>query len=49
MIRLTLFAQQDGYALEALDDMLLYLASDASKYVTGSVMTVDDGQSLTGS
>ena len=34
---------------EALDEMLLYLASDASRYVTGSVMTVDDGQSLTGS
>lgn len=34
---------------DALDDMLVYLASDASKYVTGSVMTVDDGQSLTGS
>jgi NAD(P)-dependent dehydrogenase (short-subunit alcohol dehydrogenase family) len=34
---------------EALDDMLVYLASDASAYVTGSVMTVDDGQSLTGS
>lgn len=34
---------------DALDAMLLYLASDASRYVTGSVMTVDDGQSLTGS
>lgn len=34
---------------DALDEMLVYLASDASKYVTGSVMTVDDGQSLTGS
>jgi NAD(P)-dependent dehydrogenase (short-subunit alcohol dehydrogenase family) len=32
----------------ALDDMLLYLASDESAYVTGSVMTVDDGQSLLG-
>lgn len=34
---------------DALDDMLVYLASDVSRYVTGSVMTVDDGQSLTGS
>ncbi|MGH6780575.1 MAG: SDR family NAD(P)-dependent oxidoreductase [Sphingomonadaceae bacterium] len=29
-----------------LDAMLLYLASDASRSVTGSVFTVDDGQSL---
>ncbi|QIG81061.1 SDR family NAD(P)-dependent oxidoreductase [Stakelama tenebrarum] len=31
---------------DSLDGALLYLASDASAYVTGSVMTVDDGQSL---
>ena len=29
-----------------LDAMLLYLASDQSSYVTGSVFTLDDGQSL---
>jgi NAD(P)-dependent dehydrogenase (short-subunit alcohol dehydrogenase family) len=31
---------------DALDGMILYLCSDASRFVTGSVMTVDDGQSL---
>lgn len=31
---------------EALDSMLLYLASDESKFTTGSVFTVDDGQTL---
>lgn len=30
----------------ALDSTLLHLASDASRYVTGSVFTIDDGQSL---
>lgn len=30
----------------SLDAMLLYLASDASSEVTGSVFTIDDGQSL---
>lgn len=30
----------------ALDAMLLYLASDASAQVTGSVFTIDDGQTL---
>jgi NAD(P)-dependent dehydrogenase (short-subunit alcohol dehydrogenase family) len=29
-----------------LDDMALYLASDASRAITGSVFTLDDGQSL---
>jgi NAD(P)-dependent dehydrogenase (short-subunit alcohol dehydrogenase family) len=29
-----------------LDAMLLYLASDASRAVTGSVFTLDDGQTL---
>ena len=29
-----------------LDAMLLYLASDASRAITGSAFTVDDGQSL---
>lgn len=30
----------------ALDDMMLFFASDASRQVTGSYITVDDGQSL---
>ncbi|HMO68072.1 MAG TPA: SDR family oxidoreductase [Novosphingobium sp.] len=30
----------------ALDDMVLYLCSDRSRQVTGSVFTLDDGQSL---
>jgi NAD(P)-dependent dehydrogenase (short-subunit alcohol dehydrogenase family) len=29
-----------------LDGMLLLLASDASRTITGSLLTVDDGQSL---
>lgn len=32
----------------ALDDAVAYLCSDDSAYVTGSVMTIDDGQSLAG-
>ena len=35
-------------ASDSLDGMLVYLASDASAHVTGSVMNVDDGQSLLG-
>lgn len=31
---------------EALDTMLLYLCSHAARQVTGSVMTIDDGQRL---
>jgi NAD(P)-dependent dehydrogenase (short-subunit alcohol dehydrogenase family) len=34
---------------DALDAMLVYLCADASRHVTGSVMTIDDGQSLVGS
>lgn len=30
----------------ALDPMILYLASDASAEVTGSIFTIDDGQTL---
>ena len=30
--------------IESLDGLMLFLASDASKYTTGSVMKVDDGQ-----
>lgn len=31
---------------DSLDDMVLYLCSDRSRQVTGSVFTIDDGQSL---
>ncbi|MDF8332208.1 SDR family NAD(P)-dependent oxidoreductase [Novosphingobium cyanobacteriorum] len=31
---------------DALDGLLLYLCSDASRFVTGAAFTVDDGQSL---
>ena len=31
---------------EALDSMLLYLSSDESRFTTGSVFTVDDGQTI---
>jgi len=33
-------------AEDSLDSALLYLCSDQSAYVTGSVVTIDDGQSL---
>jgi NAD(P)-dependent dehydrogenase (short-subunit alcohol dehydrogenase family) len=32
--------------VEALDELVLYLCSDASAQVTGSIFTVDDGQTL---
>lgn len=32
--------------IDALDDIALYLAGDASSFVTGSTITIDDGQSL---
>lgn len=32
--------------IESLDEMVLYLCSDASHAMTGSVITLDDGQSL---
>lgn len=32
--------------VDALDDMLLYFASDASRHITGSQITIDDGQML---
>nr|WP_070959280.1 SDR family oxidoreductase [Hyphomonas sp. Mor2] len=31
---------------DALNDLTLFLLSDASKYITGSVFSIDDGQSL---
>jgi NAD(P)-dependent dehydrogenase (short-subunit alcohol dehydrogenase family) len=31
---------------DALDDMVLFFVSDASKHVTGAQVTIDDGQSL---
>ena len=40
------FARQRLMSVEALDPMLLYLSSDASAEVTGSVFTIDDGQTL---
>jgi NAD(P)-dependent dehydrogenase (short-subunit alcohol dehydrogenase family) len=32
--------------IDALDPVLLYLCSDAARFVTGSAFTIDDGQSL---
>lgn len=32
--------------IDALDDLVLFLSSDASRHVTGSTFTVDDGQAL---
>lgn len=32
--------------VDALDDIALYLSSDASRFVTGATFTIDDGQSL---
>lgn len=32
--------------IDALDETALFLASDASRYVTGATITVDDGQAL---
>ncbi len=32
--------------VESLDDMTLYLCSDASVHMTGAVITIDDGQSV---
>jgi len=40
------FARDRVMDMTALDPMLLFLCSDASAQVTGSVMTLDDGQSL---
>jgi len=40
------FPRQRIMSVGALDPMLLYLCSDASAEVTGSVFTIDDGQTL---
>jgi hypothetical protein len=32
--------------LSALDDIMLFFGSDASRQVTGTAITIDDGQSL---
>lgn len=40
------FPRRRIMTLQALDPLLLYLACDASAEVTGSVFTVDDGQTL---
>jgi len=40
------FARDRVMDMAALDPLLLFLCSDASAQTTGSVMTVDDGQSL---
>jgi len=40
------FPRRRLMAEEDLDAMILYLAADASRAVTGSVFTLDDGQSL---
>ena len=40
------FPRKRVMEIDALDPTLLYLASDASKFVTGVGFTIDDGQSL---
>lgn len=40
------FPRKRTMNVDALDPLLLYLCSDASAQVTGSVFTVDDGQTL---
>ena len=40
------FPRRRVMEIDALDPMLLYLCSDASRFVTGAAFTVDDGQSL---
>ena len=40
------FARQRLMSISALDPMLHYLCSDASAEITGSVFTIDDGQTL---
>jgi NAD(P)-dependent dehydrogenase (short-subunit alcohol dehydrogenase family) len=40
------FARRRVMDESALDPMVLYLASDASAQTTGSIFTIDDGQTL---
>ena len=40
------FHRQRLLEIDSLDDIVLFLASDASRHVTGSTITIDDGQSL---
>jgi NAD(P)-dependent dehydrogenase (short-subunit alcohol dehydrogenase family) len=40
------FRRKRLLSTDALDDMVLYFASDASRYVTGAQITIDDGQAL---
>lgn len=40
------FSRNRLMSIAALDPMLLYLSSDASAEITGSVFTIDDGQTL---
>ena len=40
------FPRQRLMDIDGLDPMLLYLSSDASRFVTGAGFTLDDGQSL---
>lgn len=40
------FARARVMSIESLDPMLLYLCSDVSGQVTGSIFTLDDGQTL---
>jgi NAD(P)-dependent dehydrogenase (short-subunit alcohol dehydrogenase family) len=40
------FARRRLLRAEDLDGLTLQLSSDASRYVTGSIVTIDDGQSL---
>ena len=44
--QITAFHRKRLCPIEALDAPLLFLASDASRYVTGSTLTIDDGQAL---
>jgi NAD(P)-dependent dehydrogenase (short-subunit alcohol dehydrogenase family) len=40
------FPRRRVMEIDALDPVLLYLCSDASRFVTGAAFTIDDGQSL---
>lgn len=40
------FPRKRVMPIDALDPMLLYLCSDSAAHLTGSVLTVDDGQTL---